>query len=100
MNDDLISKQDTLKCLCKKCWEGDESTGCSDWKCIEYRIIEDMPSADRPTGKWIMSDYQREEDTDNGNYLYNCSVCGRSDLQAKTQEVPYCWWCGSRNQKE
>jgi hypothetical protein len=44
---DLISKQDTLKRLCEKCWEGDESTGCSDWKCIEYRIIEDMPSADR-----------------------------------------------------
>lgn len=44
---DLISRRDTLKRLCEKCWEGNESTGCSDWKCIEYRIIEDMPPADR-----------------------------------------------------
>ena len=48
------------------------------------------------TGKWILHDNQRQEDIDNGNYLYICSECNKSDLHAKSQEVPYCWWCGAK----
>ena len=50
---------------------------------------------ERKTGKWVLHENQRQEDVDNGNYLYVCSECGKSDLHAKTQEVPFCWWCGS-----
>jgi len=57
------------------------------------RLIE---MVDRPQGKWIMSDIQCKEDTDNGNYQYICSVCGHGDIHARTQEVPHCWWCGAR----
>lgn len=42
---DLIIKQDTLKRLCEKCTEGLEVSACGKWKCIEYRLIEEMPSA-------------------------------------------------------
>ena len=50
---------------------------------------------ERKKGKWLLSDEQRREDTDNGNYRYVCSNCLHSDIHAKTQEVPYCWWCGA-----
>lgn len=49
----------------------------------------------RPTGEWILYENQRQEDVDNGNYLYICSECGKSDIHAKTQKVPFCWWCGA-----
>ncbi len=59
--------------------------------------IEQLPSAEpeRKTGQWILHENQRQEDVDNGNYLYICSECGKSDLHAKTQKVPFCWWCGA-----
>ena len=47
-------------------------------------------------GEWILADEQRKEDTDNDNYRYICSECGHSDLHSKSQEVPYCWWCGAK----
>lgn len=46
-------------------------------------------------GKWILKN--RESD---GNYRYMCSECGHIDIQAKTQEVPYCWYCGSSMESE
>lgn len=58
-------------------------------------VVSDIPSAEKQ-GKWIMSDIQCKEDTDNGNYQYICSVCGHGDIHARTQEVSYCWWCGAR----
>lgn len=63
--------------------------------------IDEMPSIqptieERKTGHWILYENQRQEDVENGNYLYICSECGKSDLHAKTQEVPFCWWCGAK----
>lgn len=58
-------------------------------------VIEALPSAEPKRGKWILYENQRQEDVDNGNYLYTCSECGKSDIHAKTQEVPFCWWCGA-----
>ena len=52
--------------------------------------------ADRPQGKWLLSDLQSQVDNDNGNYAYVCTNCNHTDIHAKTQKVPYCWWCGAR----
>ena len=27
--------------------------------------------------------------------VFICSECGHWDIHARTQEVPYCWWCGA-----
>jgi hypothetical protein len=94
---DLISRRAAIEAACKGAdlWDG----GCDRErsKSIE-EAIKAIPSADVPdtnVGTWIKNDYQRPEDTDNDNYLYTCSVCGHGDVHARTQEVPYCWWCGS-----
>ena len=52
------------------------------------------------TGKWILSDLQSIEGMENGNYYYFCSNCLHGDVHAKTQEVPYCWYCGVRMEGE
>lgn len=31
-----------------------------------------------------------------GNRQCRCSLCGHRDIQAKTQKVPYCWFCGAK----
>ena len=62
---------------------------------IDVEKIKALPPVHPRTGKWILCDNQNEEDVANGNYLYKCSECERSDLHAKTQKVPYCWWCGA-----
>lgn len=52
--------------------------------------------AERPQGEWLLSDLQSLADNDNGNYAYVCTNCNHTDIHAKTQEVPYCWWCGAK----
>lgn len=54
----------------------------------------------RPKGKWILSDNQRQEDMENGNYMYICSNCLRSDIHAKSAIVPFCWFCGAEMRGE
>lgn len=69
-------------------------TGRSD---IFYDAIPDWcPLAEPKTGEWILSDNQRREDVENGNFYYFCSNCNHGDLHAKAQEVPYCWHCGAK----
>lgn len=56
--------------------------------------INNAPTVDRPQGEWI------EEAVPvgligRGNRQRRCSLCGHRDIQAKTQEVPYCWFCGA-----
>lgn len=58
-------------------------------------LIDSIPSAET-TGHWILAKDQSKEDTENGNYRYVCSECDHSDIHAKTQEVPYCWYCGTK----
>lgn len=59
------------------------------------RIIDNAPTVEQPTGEWI-------EETvpvalvGRGNRQCTCSNCGHGDIQAKTQEVPYCWFCGAK----
>lgn len=64
-------------------------------------VIDNMPTIDPVKhGRWMLSENQREEEVANDNYQYICSCCGKADLHAKSQEVPYCWWCGARMKGE
>lgn len=55
-----------------------------------FRMAIEALEQEPKRGKWILKN--RETD---GNYRYMCSECGHIDIQAKTQEVPYCWYCGA-----
>lgn len=98
--DDLIYRQDALNAMdCKFTVTGvDNANVVMGVINLIGERIRMLPSAqsDRGIGEWILVDEQCEEDVQNGNYRYICSCCGSSDLHAKTQEVPYCWHCGSR----
>lgn len=61
-----------------------------EW-CLEG--LNNMPSAqpERKTGKWIH--IRTEED---GNALYECSVCHKGEIHVPIVEVSYCWNCGAR----
>lgn len=55
--------------------------------------IKDLNSVEpRKHGRWI------EEGLVDGNQnrYCRCSECGKSDTQAISQRVPYCWWCGAK----
>lgn len=95
---DLISRQSAIEAIEQL---PNAYNGWSDAYDKAYIIgaLEEVPSADRPHGEWIMWENQRDEDVANGNYLYSCSNCGHADVHAKTQSVPYCWYCGARMNK-
>jgi hypothetical protein len=61
-----------------------------------YKAIRNLPPVQpkQMTGRWI-----DEGDAGNGNRYCHCSECGKGDEQAKTQVVPYCWWCGAKMQE-
>ncbi len=68
-------------------------------ECIEE--VRHAPTIEeRKTGKWILCDEQRKEDTDNGNYRYLCSNCNYADIHAKNIKVPFCWHCGAKMEGE
>lgn len=64
----------------------------------EVKFVKAQP--ERKKGKWRLADIQDPNDKANGNYLYFCSNCFHADLHAKTQEVPYCWFCGAEMEDE
>ena len=68
--------------------------------CIAMVVNEPSVTPQPKTGKWMLCDNQRQEDINNGNYMYTCTNCLRSDVHAKTQKVPYCWWCGAKMEVE
>lgn len=78
---------------CTNCKEYDHEKNC----CPRFNkvIRETLKDAEQPTGEWI-------EETvpvafvGRGNRQCRCSNCGHGDIQAKTQEVPYCWFCGAK----
>ena len=63
------------------------------WETALNMAIEALK--EQKIGKWILSDVQRREDIENGNYQYFCSNCLHSDIHAKTVTVPFCWYCGA-----
>ena len=102
MSDDLIKRseaikameqryQDILRIFKRKVKDGEKAIALDMIGCIKS-----LPSADRPQGEWMLSDLQSQTDNENGNYAYVCTNCNHTDIHAKTQKVPYCWWCGAR----
>lgn len=95
--DDLISRQAAIDAIADYLSKTTYTSSISHLN-TGALILAKVPSAqsERKTGRWILYENQRQEDVDNDNYLYICSECGKSDLHAKTQKVPFCWNCGSR----
>ena len=94
--DDLISRQAAVDLMMKTPYL---NTGGSGYTVEELHLflaqeINGLPSADvkpvRP-GHWIH--IRTEED---GNALYECSVCGKGEVHVPIIEVSYCWNCGAR----
>ena len=59
-----------------------------------YDKLNDLPTVAIPNkvGHWIpmgLVDY-------NDNRNYKCSECHHSDIHAKDQVVPFCWYCGAK----
>lgn len=56
--------------------------------------LEKLPSAqpERKRGRWILV----HEADENGNALYECSVCHKGETHVPTVDVSYCWNCGAR----
>ena len=90
--DDLISRRQAIGAL------NDEYHGMiSDESMKIYQIINwisALPSAhpQRKKGKWILV----HEADENGNALYECSVCHKGETHVPTVDVSYCWNCGAR----
>lgn len=56
------------------------------------KAMDCMPTIEeRKKGKWILV---READ-ENGNALYECSVCHMAETHVPIVEVSYCWNCGA-----
>ena len=92
MSEDLIKRADAITVT----WQEPTYTDPLNVLTEVRDRIEAIPSADRPQGEWLLSDIQCQEDNDNGNYAYVCTNCKHTDIHAKTQKVPYCWWCGAK----
>lgn len=58
------------------------------------------PLQQLPSAVWILSSIQDEEDSSNGNYLYECSNCGAGDVHSEKVYVPYCWHCGASMKRD
>lgn len=56
-----------------------------------FDIIDEQPTIEeRKTGKWI-----HIRDEEDGNALYECSVCHKGEIHVPIVEVTYCWNCGT-----
>ena len=85
---------------CTDCKEYDpEKHCCPRFNRVIRNALKDA-QPERKKGKWRLADKQNPEDKANGNYLYFCSNCFHADLHAKTQEVPYCWYCGAEMEED
>ena len=63
-----------------------------------HEHIQMLSEEDRvQDGRWVLlpDSFQMQEDVENGNYLFECSVCHASNLSDFRTRVPYCWHCGT-----
>lgn len=73
-----------------------------EWKkeyCIndcERCVLRQQCESSTIRGEWVLSKSQNDDDVANGNYTYVCTNCQHTDIHAKTQRVPYCWYCGAK----
>lgn len=57
--------------------------------------IKETPAAD--VREVVHAKWERVSDWDNeNNAIFDCSNCHHGDVQARGQEVPYCWYCGAK----
>ena len=88
---DLIYKQSVVNKIdgwIQCCTENDEDAGIKSVLSLLKEHIESLPSADRPTGKWVS-----EDGTPSGaSYSVYCSRCG----QWSEYRGFFCSWCGAK----
>lgn len=108
---DLISRQATIEAMWEALYvyqdlaeiqfaENDE-LDLSDWfqhrifvqrmhdECV--KVVESIPSAERPTGKWVKISPAR---------IYECSVCGQTVMTDDIDCYSYCHNCGAKMEVE
>ena len=85
---DLISRAEAIKAIedLQDCYNGFSDT--FDKACI-IGVLEEMPSADRPTGKWI----KLKAHPESSFRRYQCSVCMSDRLSHDITN--YCPNCGA-----
>ncbi len=91
---DLISRQEAINAILElqDCYNGFSDT--YDKSCI-VGVLEEVPSAERPKGKWI----EHGEPDENGKFelwYCACSLCGTVGLSG----YRYCPNCGAEMESE
>ena len=85
---DLISRQDAIDAICKKCKADFPDTGACDI-CDEISVLKSLPSAEKK-GKWI--------EDDDATVRGHCSVCGWESHYYEDDVVGanFCPNCGAK----
>lgn len=91
---DLISRAEAIEALCRSsvyAWSTEQDLVAHSWA---IRIIQSLPSADRPQGEWIIDTYNME---------LKCGICGEifrfddvDELLDYKEYAKYCLACGSQ----
>ena len=77
-------------------WNTSDSTDKALYNFTLNRIQEQPTiEPEQKTGKWIH--IRTEED---GNALYECSVCHKGEIHVPIVKVSYCWNCGTKMEEE
>ena len=92
---DLISRQDAIDAI--------ENTSFDDYGdyMMVRELIEDLPSAEPKTGKWV-SEKRRYKSEDGNDYTYFISHCSECGVRRRIgwQGVAFCPNCGARMETE
>lgn len=70
---------------------------------ISFAAVNSVPAADvAPVshGRWIQKEKCYPEIEKQMDFRFECSECGFSDIHNATLDVPYCWHCGAKMDKE
>ena len=89
---ELISRQAAIDAINHIC-PVDTEYDCTLLDRVDVRYgLSELPSAqpERPKGEWI-----HIRDEEDGNALYECSVCHKGEVHVPIVEVSYCWNCGA-----
>lgn len=85
MNDLIISREAVFKILCANCTH-ESIEECEVCKTVAE--ILDLPSADRPSGHWVL--------VNRGLDIYMCDQCGEILQIDRLPIWDYCPMCGAR----
>ena len=70
--DDLIKRADAIEAVCRDCTIETKNNCKEEGYCYEVQNLMALPSAEAVNGEWV------EREDWNGDYYYDCSVCGES----------------------